>query len=92
MMRMMNGPDDFVGPVNIGTQFEYTILELAEMIIKMTGSKSKIVHKSLPKNDPVQRRPDTTLAETKLGWKPKVSLEEGLQRTIDYFRNEIHSE
>ena len=85
---MMNSPEEFVGPVNLGTQSEFTILELAEKIIKMTSSKSKIVYSTLPVNDPVRRRPDTTLAKEKLGWEPKVSVEEGLGRTIEFFRTQ----
>ncbi len=83
---MMNGPDDFVGPVNIGNPGEFTILELAEKVIAMTGSKSKIVHQELPADDPTQRQPDITLAKEKLGWEPKIALAEGLQTTIDWFK------
>ncbi|HEX4129252.1 MAG TPA: UDP-glucuronic acid decarboxylase family protein [Pirellulales bacterium] len=91
MIRMMNGPDDFIGPVNLGKPGEFTILELAQQVLKITGSKSKIVHKPLPADDPTQRKPDITLARTRLGWEPKVPLAEGLPRTIDWFRKiDIH--
>ena len=73
-------------PVNIGNPGEFTLLELAEMVVELTGSKSEIVFEALPVNDPQQRRPDITLARTRLGWEPTVELEEGLDRTIDYFR------
>jgi UDP-glucuronate decarboxylase len=89
MVRMM-GQDGFVGPVNIGNPGEFTMLELAEMVLKLTGSKSKLVFQPLPQDDPKQRRPDISLAKEKLnGWVPSVSLEEGLQRTIQYFRETI---
>jgi UDP-glucuronate decarboxylase len=87
IMRMMNGPDDFHGPVNLGNQGEFTILQLAELVIKQTGSKSKIVHRPLPQDDPTRRQPDIALARKHLGWEPKVPLEEGLQKTIDWFRS-----
>ena len=82
---MMNGPDDFTGPVNLGNPDEFTILELAQKIIKITGSKSKIVFKPLPQDDPMQRRPDISLAREKLKWQPTVKLDQGLKRTIEYF-------
>ena len=85
MIRMMNGPDDFTGPVNLGNPDEFTILELAKKIIKITGSKSKIVFKPLPQDDPMQRRPDISLAREKLKWQPTVKLDQGLKRTIEYF-------
>jgi UDP-glucuronate decarboxylase len=87
LFRLMNSPDDFTGPVNIGNPGEYTILELADKIITMTGAKSTIVYKPLPQDDPLQRKPDITLAREKLGWNPVTDLENGLQRTIDYFKN-----
>jgi UDP-glucuronate decarboxylase len=87
MIRMMNGPDDFTGPVNLGNPGEFTILELAEMIIRMTGSKSRIIFSPLPQDDPIQRQPDISLAKDRLGWEPKLNLEEGLGITIDYFRD-----
>jgi len=89
MWRMMHDSGDFIGPVNLGNPEEYTILQLAETIIAMTGSKSKIVYKPLPENDPTRRKPDTALAREKLGWTPEIPLETGLARTIDYFRNEL---
>lgn len=84
MMRMMEA-EDFTGPVNIGNPGEFTMLELAEKVIALTGSSSKIVHKPLPSDDPLQRRPVIDLAKEKLGWKPIVNLDEGLKKTIDYF-------
>ena len=85
MVRMME-QDSFIGPVNIGNPTEFTVLELAEKIIALTGSKSRIVHKSLPTDDPLQRKPVIDLAKEKLHWQPKVSLDEGLKRTIEYFK------
>jgi UDP-glucuronate decarboxylase len=87
ILRMMNGPDDFHGPVNLGNQGEFTILELANLVIELTGSKSKIVHRPLPQDDPTRRQPDITLARKMLGWEPKVPLKQGLQKTIDWFRS-----
>jgi len=88
MVLMMN-TEKFTGPVNLGNPEEYTILELAQKIIILTGSKSKIIHQPLPSDDPTQRQPDITLAEQKLGWKPAVSVTDGLTRTIEYFRKEL---
>ena len=85
MVRMMATSDSFIGPVNIGNPNEFTILELAQTIIKLTNSKSKLIFKPLPKDDPQQRRPDISLAKEKLDWSPKIELEEGLKKTIDYF-------
>jgi UDP-glucuronate decarboxylase len=87
MRRFMATDDDFAGPVNMGNPDEFSMLELAEKTIKLTGSRSKIVHKPLPEDDPKQRQPDIALAREKLGWEPKIPLEEGLRRTIDYFEN-----
>ena len=87
LIRMMNGADDFYGPVNLGNPEEFTILELARLIIKLTKSASKIIFQPLPMDDPTQRKPDITLAVNKLGWKPKVDLEKGLKNTIEYFRD-----
>ncbi len=84
-VRLMNSPDDFTGPVNLGNPGEFTILELAQKVIDMTGSGSKIVFHPLPSDDPKQRRPDITLAKEKLGWEPKIPLSEGLKHTIAYF-------
>ena len=78
---------DFTGPVNLGNPGEFTMLELAEKVIKLTGSSSKIVHKPLPADDPKQRRPNINLAKNKLFWEPEIDLDEGLEKTIDYFRN-----
>lgn len=89
LMRMMNTPDDFYGPVNLGNPQEYTILEIAKKIIDMTKSKSKITFHPLPADDPTQRKPDITLASEKLGWKPKIFLDEGLVKTIEYFRKAL---
>ena len=86
IIRMMNGSDEFVGPVNIGNQGEFTIKQLAEQVVELTGSKSKIVYRDLPSDDPKQRQPDITLARKHLGWEPKVPLAEGLKKTIEWFR------
>jgi len=84
-IAMMNAPDDLIGPVNLGNPVEFTILQLAQTVIAMTGSQSKIVHNTLPEDDPVRRKPDISLAREKLGWKPVTTLEDGLKKTIDYF-------
>lgn len=89
MILMMATPDGFTGPVNIGNPSEYTILELAEMIIAMTGSKSRIVFTSLPQDDPTQRKPDISLAYKNLSWQPKTGIEEGLNNTIAYFKKTV---
>ncbi|MDR2556742.1 MAG: SDR family oxidoreductase [Bacteroidales bacterium] len=87
MMRVMATGDEFIGPVNLGNPNEFTIKELAEKVIEMTKTNSRIVYKPLPSDDPTQRKPDITLANSKLsGWKPTVELEEGLEKTIAYFR------
>lgn len=86
MTRMMDTEDEFTGPVNIGNPCEFTIHELAEMVIRLTHSSSRIIYKPLPSDDPTQRKPDISLARTKLGWEPKVPLEEGLKETIAYFQ------
>lgn len=86
-IRLMDSPDDFTGPVNLGNHGEFTILELAEKVIELTNSKSRIVFKPLPQDDPTQRQPDITLAREKLDWEPKIGLEEGLKQTIIYFEN-----
>lgn len=85
MTRMMTTENDFTGPVNIGNPKEFSILELAEKVIRMTGSRAGIVFKPLPHDDPKQRRPDIALAKEKLDWKPEIELNEGLERTIEYF-------
>ena len=87
MVRMMDTEDDFTGPINIGNPNEFPVLELAERLIRMTGSTSKIVFKPLPTDDPKQRQPDIKLAKEKLGWQPTVELEDGLKRMIEYFKN-----
>ena len=87
MIKMMATSDNFIGPVNIGNPNEFTILELAQTVIKLTNSKSKLIFKPLPMDDPQQRRPDITLAKEKLNWSPKIELEEGLNKTIFYFEN-----
>jgi UDP-glucuronate decarboxylase len=86
LMLMMDSPDDFTGPVNIGNPAEFTMLELAEKVILLTGSSSKIIYQPLPPDDPRQRKPDITLAREKLNWEPKVSLLDGLKETIAYFK------
>jgi UDP-glucuronate decarboxylase len=88
-VKMMDSPDDFTGPVNLGNPNEFSILELATNIIHLTGSKSRIVFESLPSDDPRQRQPDIKLAEKQLGWVPQVELEEGLGKTIEYFRQSL---
>jgi UDP-glucuronate decarboxylase len=87
MIAMMNGPDSFHGPVNLGNPNEMTIRQLADAIIRLTGSKSKLVTKPLPADDPTQRQPDIALAKAKLGWQPKVELDAGLAKTIAYFKS-----
>lgn len=87
MMKMMETGPDFTGPVNIGNPNEFTIRELAEKILKLTGSKSKLIFKPLPSDDPAQRQPDISLAKEKLRWSPKIELDEGLIKTIDYFKS-----
>jgi len=86
MIRMMESRDDFTGPVNIGNPEEFTMLQLAETVIRLTGSSSRIVHRPLPQDDPQQRQPNIDLAGKELGWKPEVPLEEGIKKTIAYFR------
>jgi len=86
MIRMMDTPAEFIGPVNIGNPGEFTMLQLAESILKLSGSKSKLVFEPLPSDDPKQRQPDIALAKAQLGWQPKVALEDGLKETIAYFR------
>jgi len=83
----MNGPDDFIGPVNTGNPGEFTIKELAELVVELTGTKSQIVYREAPADDPKQRQPDITLAKEKLGWEPSVPLRDGLAKTIEYFRS-----
>lgn len=92
MIRMMNSSTGFTGPINIGNPGEFTMLQLANLIIELTASKSKIVYKPLPQDDPMQRKPDIELAKKNLGWEPSVSLEEGLRKTIKYFKNKLREE
>jgi UDP-glucuronate decarboxylase len=87
VIRMMEGPDDFVGPVNLGNPEEFTILELARLVLELTGSRSELVYESLPADDPAQRQPDIALAKSRLGWQPTVKLREGLGKTIEWFRS-----
>jgi UDP-glucuronate decarboxylase len=86
MIKLMNSRDDFTGPVNIGNPGEFTMLELAEKVIEITDSKSKLVYMALPQDDPMQRQPDITLAKQELAWEPKINLENGLTKTIEYFK------
>ena len=86
MIKMMNSRDGFTGPVNIGNPGEFTMLELARLVIKLAGSDSKIIYKPLPQDDPMQRKPVIDLAKKELDWEPTIGLEEGLERTIEYFR------
>lgn len=85
LIRMMDSPDDFSGPVNLGNPNEFSVLELAKKIIEITGSKSKIVFRPLPQDDPCQRQPDISLAKEKLDWQPIIKLDEGLKKTVEYF-------
>ena len=89
MIRMMNSRDGFTGPVNLGNPQEFTMLELAEKVINLTGSRSKIVHKPLPQDDPTQRKPVIVLAKKELDWAPRIALNEGLARTIEYFKTVV---
>lgn len=89
MVTMMDTPAGFTGPINIGNPAEFTMLELAELILRLSGSNSKLIYKPLPSDDPRQRQPDISLAKQHLGWKPKVGLEDGLRETINYFKNEL---
>lgn len=90
MLRMMDStPDDFCGPVNLGNPGEFTIRQLAEMVIEMTGSKSKIIYLPLPQDDPTQRKPDISLAKKMLDWEPAICLKDGLRKTIEYFDQEL---
>ena len=89
LILMMNGPDDFIGPVNLGNPDECSILQVAEMIVGMTGSQSKIIFKPLPQDDPIRRCPDIRLAKERLNWEPAVELEEGMMRAIEYFKRAV---
>lgn len=89
MIKMMGSSDSFTGPVNIGNPHEFTILELAEKVIKLTGSKSKIINQPLPSDDPMMRKPDISLAKKELNWEPNIRLDEGLVKTIEFFKTII---
>ena len=89
MIKMMATPNDFIGPVNMGNPNEFTILELAEKVIKLTGSKSKLIFQPLPSDDPMMRQPDISIAKKELNWAPKIQLDEGLLKTIDFFKSVI---
>jgi UDP-glucuronate decarboxylase len=91
LIKLMDAPDDVTGPLNLGNPVENTILELAEKVIALTKSTSKIINKPLPQDDPTRRRPDISLAKSKLGWQPSVPLDDGLARTIHYFRQQLAS-
>jgi UDP-glucuronate decarboxylase len=86
-INLMDTPDEFTGPMNLGNPCEFTILQLAEKVIEMTHSKSKLIYKELPCDDPVQRKPDISLAKKMIAWEPQTSLETGLEKTIAYFEN-----
>ena len=88
-VRLMASPDDVTGPINLGNPREMTVRELAEMVVKMVGAKAEIVYRPLPADDPLQRQPNITLAKDTLGWEPKITLEQGLERTIAYFRERM---
>jgi UDP-glucuronate decarboxylase len=90
MLKLMGSDADFTGPVNIGNPGEFSMLELAELVLKLTNSRSKLQHLPLPQDDPKQRRPDITLAKNKLDWTPSIPLEEGLKQTIEYFQTVVH--
>ncbi|HOI00885.1 MAG TPA: SDR family NAD-dependent epimerase/dehydratase, partial [Bacteroidales bacterium] len=89
LIRLMDSPDDFTGPVNLGNPGEFTILELAQMTIRMTKSSSALVYQPLPADDPLQRKPDISLARSVLNWEPTIDLETGLGKTISYFRDHM---
>lgn len=91
MIRTMNTPNDFTGPINIGNPREFTIRQLAEQVIAMTGSRSRLVFAPLPSDDPRQRQPDISLARSVLGWEPTIHLNHGLEKTIDYFRGQLRA-
>ena len=89
-VRLMNTSDNVTGPVNLGNPYEFSILELAEKVVRLTGSGSKISFKPLPSDDPKQRQPDITLAKDTLGWNPEITLDEGLKQTVEYFKQLLH--
>jgi len=90
-VRMMQSPANFVGPINMGNPGEFTMLELAEKVLKLVGGKSKLAFHPLPADDPKQRQPNITLARNQLGWEPKVALDDGLKETVAYFKRLLHS-
>ena len=87
MIKLMNTDDSITGPINIGNPNEFTIMQLAELVIELTGSNSKIIKEELPQDDPKQRKPDITKAKEILNWQPTIELKEGLMKTIEYFKN-----
>ena len=89
MIRLMNNEQGFIGPVNIGNPGEFTILELAKLVLEMTNSRSELSFRPLPQDDPLQRKPDISLAKKELQWEPGIPLREGLSKTIEYFRKEL---
>ena len=89
MLRMMDSREGLPGPVNLGNPGEFTMLELAQLVLELTGSKSEIVHRPLPQDDPTQRKPVIDLAKKELGWEPAVSLPEGLEKTVAYFQSRL---
>jgi UDP-glucuronate decarboxylase len=89
MIKVMETDDSFIGPINIGNPDEFSIIDLAKKVTRLTGSKSRIVKRDLPMDDPRQRTPDISLAKNLLNWEPKIQLDDGLERTIDYFRNKV---
>ena len=91
MIKLMESGKEITGPINMGNPNEFTILELAELVLKFTSSQSKIIFKALPEDDPKQRQPDITLAKQNLGWKPKVNLDDGLKETIVYFKKLLNA-
>ena len=91
-VRLMNTPDDVTGPVNLGNPGEFTMIELAQKVLAITGSKSRLVHKPLPPDDPTRRCPDISLAKKTLGWEPKVDLASGLEKTVAYFRRDLQEQ
>ena len=86
LIRLMRTEDHFTGPVNLGNPDEFQIKQLAERVLTLVGSRSEIIYKELPQDDPQQRRPDITLAKAQLNWQPSIALDEGLRRTVEYFR------
>ena len=87
----MNSPDDFTGPCNLGNPNEFSMLQVAQLVIELTGSKSKLVNRPLPQDDPRQRQPDINMAKNSLGWEPTQQLREGLTKTIHYFQNRLNT-